>query len=329
MINGSIRSARSGIGLAAALAFIVSAVPARADEAVFPPGSNIGLAPPPGMTVAKTFPGFIDTEKNSGILLGMLPLGAYDDMEKTLADDALKKQGITVEKREPLQLAIGKGVLVIGTEIGQDKAKYRKWLALVKTSDLTAVVTVQEPAQSSAYPDSVVRASLASIAERQNVPDTELLSLLPFTIGDLGGFKVAKVIPGRALILIDPPKDPQTTATPGPPKYDDARFIVAAIPGGPASDEERANFARFSMQSIPGIKDIHFTMSEPIRIESQKGFETVAQAKDTNLGVDLVVVQWLLFGSGQFLQMVGISRAAIWSTELPHLRTMRDSIAFK
>ena len=322
MIISSIRSAAPGIGRAALLAFTLLVKPALAVEPVFPPGSNIGLAPPPGMTVAKTFPGFIDAEKNAGILVGMMPLAAYDDMEKTLADDSLKQQGITVEKREPLQLSIGKGLLVIGTATGPDKTKYRKWLVLAKTNNLTAIVTVQEPSQSNPYPDSVVRASLATLAERQNVPDAELLSLLPFTVGDLAGFKVAKVLPGRALILVDPPKDPHP--------YDDARFVISAVPGGgPTTDEERANFARFSFNSIPGIKDIHFTMSEPIRIDSQQGFETVAQAKDADIGVDLMVVQWLRFGSGQFLQMVAISRAEVWSSELPRLRGVRDGIAFK
>jgi len=329
MITSGSRSFAFGIAVAAVLAFAAFAIPVRAAEPVFPPGSNIGLVPPPGMTVAKTFPGFVDAEKNSGIVVGTLPITVYDDMEKTLADDVLKKQGITVEKREPLQLTIGKGLLVIGTEIGQDKTKYRKWLVLVKTSDRTAVATVQEPAQSNPYPDSVVRASLATIVERQSIPDAELLTLLPFTIGDLGGFKVAQVIPGRVLILVDPPKDPHPAPAPDSPQYDDARFIVAAMQGGPTTDEDRANLARVAFNSIPGIKDIHFTMSEPIRIDSQKGFETVAQAKDTNLGVDVVVVQWLRFGSGEFLQMVGISRADVWGTELSHLRSMRDSIAFK
>jgi hypothetical protein len=321
MITSGSRLSAYGIAFAAVLAFTLLATPAGADGPVFPPGSNIGLVPPPGMTVAKTFPGFIDTEKNVGILVGMMPLSAYDDMEKTLAEDALKKQGLTVEKREPLQLSIGKGLLVIGTETGPDKTKYRKWLVLAKTNFLTALVTVQEPAQSNAYPDSVVRASLATIAERQNVPDSELLSLLPFTVGDLADFKVAKVLPGRALILVDPPK--------GPNPYDDARLVISAVPGGPTTDEERANFARFAFNSIPGIKDIHFTMSEPIRIDSQEGFETVAQAKDANIGVDLFVVQWLRFGGGEFLQMIGISRADVWTTELPRLRSVRDSVAFK
>ena len=329
MMTSGITSSAPSIALVAFLALINLASSARAEEPVYPTGSNIGLVPPAGMTMSKTFAGFIDADKKAGILVGILPSAAYDDMEKSLSDETLKKQGFTVEKREPLQLNIGKAILVIGTEVGANKTKYRKWLLVAKAPDLTALVTVQEQAQSNAYPDAVVRAALASIAERKNVPEEELLSLLPFKVGDLGGFKVANVVPGRALMLIDPHKDPHPAATPGLAEYDDARFIIAAMPGGPTSDEERANMARVAFGSIAGIKDVHLTMSEPIRIDSQQGFETVAQAKDANIGVDLVVVQWLRFSSGQFLQMVGISRADVWSTELPRMRTMRDSVALR
>jgi hypothetical protein len=40
-------------------------------------------------------------------------------------------------------------------------------------------------------------------------------------------------------------------------------------------------------------------------------------------------VQWLRFGDNEFLQIVGISRAAIWERELSRLRTLRDSIVLK
>jgi hypothetical protein len=330
MMSSRIRSSAAGIAAVAVLAFTLPAMPARADGPVFPTGSYIGLVPPPGMTPAKTFAGFIDEEKHAGILVGTLPLGAYEDMEKTLTDDALKKQGVTTEKRESLQLGIGKAILVIGTETGADKTKYRKWLLLSKTNDFTAVVTVQEPAQGDAYPDSVVRAALATLTERGTVPDAEFLSLLPFTIGDLAGFKVASVIPGRALLLIDPPKEPNVSAPQDSPGHEfDVRFTIALAPGGPANGEERANFARIAFGSIAGIKDIRITMSEPVRIESQQGFEIVAQAKDATTNTDLMVLQWLRFGSGQFLQMVGISRAEAWSRELARLRIIRDGVAFK
>jgi hypothetical protein len=327
MINGRIGSAAAGFGLFVALACMIATTPARADQPMFPTGSHIGLVPPAGMTLAQTFPGFIDAQKNAGILIGMLPLAAYPDIEKTLADDALKKQGFAAEKRDTLQLNFGKGLLIVGTEVGPDKTKYRKWMLIAKTADLTALITVQEPMESNAYSDAVVRASLATLVEREIVPDGELLSLLPFTVGDLAGFKLANVIPGKALMLVDSPKDPHAPSQ-SAPEFD-ARFIITAVPNAPTGNTERADLARFAFNSIVGIKDIHFTMSEPVRMNNQQGFETVAQAKDASTNGDLMVMQWLRFDGGRFLQMVGISRADAWSAELPRLRTIRDSVVSK
>ena len=40
--------------------FAFPALSAGAPEPEFPPGSHIGLVPPPGMVPSKTFPGFVD-----------------------------------------------------------------------------------------------------------------------------------------------------------------------------------------------------------------------------------------------------------------------------
>lgn len=320
-------------GFAAVLALMMLLGPAWAaapSAPIFPPGSRIGLVPPPGMVLSKTFPGFVDSDVNAGIIISVFPSGAYEDMEKTLTDDALKKQGITLEKRQSLELNIGKGDLIVATQPGPDKTPYRKWLLLVPIGNFTAIVTVQAPEHAKAYSDAVVRAALATLALRTNVPQAEYLSLLPFTVGDFAGFQMANVMPGRALLLIDAPAYPHMVATQGLPEYEfDARAIIAAVPGAPSGTEERTNFARLAFGSIAGIKDVQMTMSEPVRIDDQEGFETVAHAKDAANGADLMVVQWLRFGSSESLQMVGISRADIWDRELSRLRTIRDSIAFK
>jgi hypothetical protein len=39
-----------------------------------------------------------------------------------------------------------------------------------------------------------------------------------------------------------------------------------------------------------------------------------------------MVVQWLRFGAGGFMQMVGIARPDDWTTVLNRMRTVRDSI---
>lgn len=320
-------------GFAFLLAFTALAVPTWAAAPavpIFPPGSRIGLVPPPGMVLSKTFPGFVDSSAKAGIIITVFPPGAYEDVEKTLTDDALKKRGITLEKRQQLQLGIGKGDLIVATQPGPDKTPYRKWLLLVPIGNLTAVVTVQAPESAKAYSGAVVRAALATLAVRTKVPQAEYLSLLPFTVGNFAGFRMADVIPGRALLLIDAPAYPHMVATEGLPAYEfNARSIIAAVPGAPSGVQARTNFARLAFGSIAGIKDVQTTMAEPVRIDDQEGFETVAHAKDAANNTDLMVVQWLRFGSGASLQIVGVSRADIWQSELSRLRTIRDSVAFR
>jgi hypothetical protein len=304
--------------------------PPPAAAVVFPIGSRFGLVPPPGMTPSKTFPGFIAADNKTAIVVNMLPLGAFADMEKALSDESLKGRGITVEKRETLQLAIGKADLVIGTQQSPDNTPYRKWLLLVPTKNLTALVTVQTPQQDKAYSDSVLHAALATLTLRETVPDSELLSLLPFKIGDLGGFQIGNIIPGRAVLLLDAPKFPHMVVTQGLPEYEfNGRFIVTAVSGGSTDSQQRANLARNAFRTIQGLTDVQITMSEPVRVESQEEFETVASAKDAGTGAAVMVIQWLRFGDGGFLQMVGVSRADIWESELTRMRAIRDGVSFK
>ncbi len=321
------RPARASTGFAGALAFLILAMPALAADPTFPPGSRLGLVPPAGMVPSDKFDGFADPDKDAAILITVLPAEAYPQIEKTLDVEALKKKGMTLEKREAMQLSFGKGFLLIGNQTAE-KTKYRKWLLVASASDLTALVTVQVPSQDSAYPDSVVRAALATLSVRPTVPEAEELGLLPFAVGDLAGFHVDDVLRGRAVMLSDKPggKDSPPEANAGGL---DVRMLIAAMPGGPPEPENRANFARLSFNEIGGIKEVRVTVSEPLRINGQSGYQTLAEAKDARSGADVMVVQWLRFGGGGYLQIVGIARADTWTTALARLRTVRDSIELK
>ena len=316
----------AGAGFAVLLVIAAVAAPAWAADPIFPPGSRIGLVPPDGMAASSTFAGFADQDKNAAIVLGTLPAAAFSQLEKTLDADSLKKEGITVEKREPMQLSFGKAFLLTGRQVA-DKVHYRKWLLVAATDDLTVLVNVQAPEQSNDYSERAVRAALATLAVRAAVPEAEQLSLLPFTVGELAGFHVDSILRGRALILSDGPaeaaKDPAKDAPPG---RVDAHLLIAALPGGPTEGEDRAKFARLAFGEIAGLTNVHLTMSEPLRIGGQAGYQTMAEAKDARTGTDVEVVQWLRFGSGGFLQMVGVAPADNWTSVLARLRTVRDSI---
>lgn len=311
--------------IAAVLALTVFAIPARAADPIFPTGSRVGLVPPDGMVAGKTFQGFGDPQKDVVIVINTLPADAYDSLDKSAVPDVLRKQGMTVDKREPFQLKDGKGFLVTGTEMG-DKKRYRKWILVAALNDLTALVTVQAPELEPGYPDKILRDALATLTVRTEVPDAERLSLLPFTVGDLAGFRIGDVWPGRAVMLIDGRAEHEPDSSGFPLN---ARLLIAALPGGPTEPDDRASFARVAFDSIVGITDVHIQMAEPLRIGNQQGFQTVAHAKDVKTGSDIMVAQWLRFGGGAFMQLIGISRPDVWSDELTRMRTVRDSIDMK
>ena len=101
------------------------------------------------------------------------------------------------------------------------------------------------------------------------------------------------------------------------------------MPGGPSDPADRANFAKLSFDEIGGIKNVHLTMSEPLRGGGQSGYQTMADAQDARTGADVKVVQWLRFGGGGFLQMIGIGPVDSWTAILARLRTVRDSVELK
>jgi hypothetical protein len=303
-------------------ALMLGASPASAAEVAYPPGSRIGLAPPAGFVTSKSFFGFEDASNNVAIILVALPAEAYTDLDKTLTADTLKRQGLTLESREAVPLSIGKAFLVIGRQ-EVDKTKIRKWILVAGSPALTALVTVQMPeGGKAAYPDDTIRAALQTLAVRGAVPVDEQLGLLPFKVGEFAGFRVAGVVPGRAVMLSDAAAD-----APGPPAATmEPHVLVTVAPGGPAQTAERDAFARDVFATIPNLKEIRVTTSEALRMGGQQGHQIIANARDAASGTALTVVQWLRFGGGAFMQLVGIAREENWKDAYPRFRTVRDGI---
>ncbi len=310
--------------LFAILALAVFAPPAFADEVVFPIGSRVGLAPPPGMTTSENFYGYEDRANQAGIVMVPLPPDAYAELERTIGPDALKKQGLALESREPMTLSTGKAFLVIGRQ-EIDKVWTRKLILVASMPMATVLVTTQIPETvRDRYPDSVIRTALHSLTLRPTVPVEEQLAMVPFKVGDMAGFKVAGVIPGRAVMLGEPVDENATAPAPGQRPIA-PHIFVAVAPGGPAQTADREAFARDVFGSVPNLKGIRITNSESMRISNQQGHQIMATAQDPT-GADVTVVQWLRFGGGAYLQLVGIAPTGVWRDAYARFRTVRDGI---
>jgi hypothetical protein len=301
------------------LLIVALAAPALAADVVYPPGSRIGLVPPPGLVPSAAFQGYADPVNNVAIVVGALPVEAYAAIEKSATAEVMKKQGVTLEKRETLPLANGKAVLVIGRQ-QIENVSVRKWLMVAAMPELTALVSVQMPeAAKSVYPDAVIRTALASLAVRPTVPVEEQLSLLPFRVGELAGFQVNAVLPGRAVILSDSTSGAQSPSA-------EPHMVVAVASGGPAQAGDRDAFARDVFATIPNMQDIRITTSESLRIGGMQGHQILANAKDPSTGADVTIVQWLRFGGGAYLHYVGVARVDDWIKAYARFRSVRDGI---
>jgi hypothetical protein len=272
------------------------------------------------MLASRNYFGFEDPENNVVIVLVALPGPAYADLDKTVTADALKRQGVALESRERLTLSTGKAFLVVGRQ-EIENTKIRKWILVASSPALTALVTMQVPDRAKArYPDAAIRTTLSSLAIRATVPVEEQLGLLPFKVGELAGFRVGGVIPGRALMLGDGAIEAQAAGTGIEP-----HIVVAVGPGGPAHTTDRDAFARDVFATTPNLKEVRIATSEPLRMSGQHGHQIIADAKDPS-GTALTVVQWLRFGGGGYLQLIGVARADGWKEAYPRFRQVRDGI---
>jgi len=293
--------------------------PAQALDILFPVGSRIGLAPPPGVSPSRNFQGFEDATHNVAVVIAALPREAHWDLQRSTTPEELKKRGLTFEKREDQALAAGDAFLVIAHQ-EVDKIKLRKWIFAVLTSDMIALVTIQVPDEAAKfYPETAIRAALSTVTIRPSVPVEEQLGLLPFRVGELAQFRIGGVIPGRAIMLTD-----AATDEPGPDV--DSHIVVAVAPGGPGQSGNRESFARDLFGTIPNIKDVRVNSAEALRIGGQPGHQVMAVGKDVRTGTDINIVQWLRFGGGAYLHMIGVARTNAWIPAYARFRQVRDGI---
>lgn len=298
----------------------ISATQFASAEPMFPPGLRIGLEPQGDLTLSRRFQGFEDPGHKSAITILDLPARAYEEIERSAF--AKGQTGLADMKRESFPFASGVGILVSGHV--QDKGvTLHKWFLLATATggpvtDLATLINVEVPeAALSVYSDAVVRKMLASVTFRPT-PIQEQLGLLPFRLTEMAGFRVMQVLPAGGVFLTDGPTDDISKQP----------YVLVSVGSGSADQpSDRARFANELLSSAP-LREIAVTLGEPMRISGQQGYELRAQAKGLN-GEPVTVVQWVRFGSGGFLRMVGVGNKDGWDALFTRFRAIRDGIETK
>jgi hypothetical protein len=311
------RLPRSLFGAFAVIALAIT--PALAANPIFPINSRVGLVPPAGFAPSAKFPGFENPELNAAILIVELPAETFAELEKGFTNEALKARGMTVAAREALTIADGRGVFVAGPQESGGQKRYEA-VMIATASGITTVVSVQMlEATHATLTDAMLRDSLKTLAVRKEVPDAERLSVLPYKLGNLAGFRIIRSGRDGAAILTEGPNDAVEAVT-------QPFMIIGIAPGQAPKPEERDTFARRIFSTAPGIKDVKIIRAEPLRMGRANGYEIVAEAKDLKSDVDVTTVQWLRFGSSGYMQMLGIARRTTWNDAFTKMRAIRDGV---
>jgi len=303
-----------------ALAFTLLATAAFA-EPVFPPGSRVGLVPPPGMTASASFQGFEDRTRGAMLVVTELSVQSYAKVLQDFAPEQMQAGGMEAIAREKIPLSGGEGLLVVARQT-ENGVALRKWALLGLADDMTAVVIATLPeAARDAYPDAALRAALASVVVRDKLSPDEMLAVLPYRLADLGGFRLLRATPDGTAVLTLGPND---TTLPAEQPY----FMVAPRAAEPPQPAERDRFAQRALMAFVNRPNLRVVSAEQIRIGGVPGHQIVAVSKDDRTGDDLVLVQWLRFGGG-VVQMFGIARRDQWDAVLPRMRALRDGFQGK
>jgi hypothetical protein len=287
-----------------------------AADAVFPPGARVGMKPLVGLVRAKSFTGFETEDQGVKVLVTDLPVEAYGEVASAFKANPGGTGGV---KPETIETAAG--LAYYTAENAKDGAtNVRRYSMILPGPTFSGYVAVQVPENASKiYTDDAVRQMFATAAIRTEVPVDEQLGLLPFKISELSSFKnVRTLAPGAAVILAD--GDEKTG-------FETAPFmIIGMIASTAASPDDRGRFAQQIATTIPGVRDGRITMSEPVRIDGQPGYETRIDAVSGKDNTPVTIVQWLRFGGQTSLRIIGSSPRDAWSKAFPRFRAVRDGI---
>jgi hypothetical protein len=290
--------------------------PAFAADPVFPPGIRVGMTPLVGLSRAKSFTGFETEDQSVKVLVAELPADAYNEVMNAFKANPGGAGGIKPESIETLA-----GLAYYTAENAKDGAtNVRRYSMILPGGTFSGYIAVQVPENASKiYTDDAVRQMFASAAIRKEVPVEEQLGQMPFKISELSDFKTVRTLAvGAAIILGD---GNETTG------FEAAPFMVIGLIGSaPAQPDDRGRFAQQIATTIPGVRDARITMSEPVRIDGQPGYETRIDATSGKDNTAVTVVQWLRFGSQSSLRIIGSAPREEWTKAFPRFRAVRDGI---
>ncbi|MBR0656524.1 hypothetical protein [Plastoroseomonas arctica] len=282
--------------------FLLLTLPALA-QVLFPAGSPLGLAPPPGYFPALAFAGFANAGSGARILLAEQPAMSFAVARALVAP---QRQGLTEAVVREVRAGGREAVLVRGR-----RGESAVWLLAAPGADVTALVTVMVPRVPVAPGEvAAIEASLLTLAVRP-VDLAAARAALPFAFDEVAPLRFRQSVGGAAAVLLPDEVGLDDAAA---PRLTIATSLAATPP---PADRRRAAEAAL-VGTLPGVRlegggTLRLGATEAVVLEGRLGARRVRQ--------------WVLFFErGGTLRVLAEAPATEFARLLPAFERVVESI---
>lgn len=284
-------------------------------EPVFPPGSAIGLDPPPGWTRSMRFTGFENAATGGSILLVEVPMppGA---IRQALTPDRLAGEGVVEEGRAEVTVAGRAGLLVRGAQRVGGATVAKRILAL-DGEGFAALVTASLP-QGAPAELAAVETALAGVVLRR-ADAGAARDALPFRLTESGALQLRQVALNAAMLSTTDAPDPR----PGTPLL----VIAASLNGLVVAPADRRATAERAFRGLAGLTGLVVEGDAPVAFAGADAVLLRGHGRDSDSGAPVRVQQWLAFpAGGGTLRAIAMAPADRWDALLPAFEAVVASV---
>lgn len=271
-------------------------------------GTHVILVAPPGFDAADRFPGYMSEETGASIMASELP-APLAEVTKGFSAEGFKKQGMTLLTKADESFGAHKGFLVSVSQ-SAGGIDFLKWMAVFGDEKTTYIVTSSFPKVTEAELSDVLKKAVLGARVSTEVIDP--LKAVTFRVSPANDMKIAKVF-GNNIVLskngIFPTKGIETPI-----------MVAGASASKGLEIPDRKAFSERRLKKIDTLKDIRSKSTEPIMIDGLDGFESLADATDTDTGVAATVYQVILFDTDGYYVIQGIASEKEGKTQLSSFR---------
>ena len=285
------------------------------DGPSFPEGSSFGIVPFEGSEEAAGFTGFIDPNDSTSVTISELPLNGWEDSVDVFQDrEMLAAQGIIAEQISDVVVSDMPGIRISGRQRLQGRL-IPKCIYLLKGERHIGLFAAQIPSPERESEDAC--RLISGIAVRPPLTLDDQFAALPFSLNNLGEFRLVRVMGGSAAILTIGDLDVVR-------ELEQPVVIVTSSHAPSVAGTDPSEVSLHLLASLARYDIEEFISLDSEEVAGLPGTRLVASAIHEENGLEAMLVQYVAFApDGNYTRLIGIVLRENWE----HTSDKFDSIA--